>query len=128
MPVRPARPCAYPGCSVLVRGESYCARHQPLAEAARAEQLKRSHKQYNVRRDESDDFYKTERWKRLSAYYRKVHPLCEECEAAASDLTDHIKPRKTHPELSLDWDNLRALCRPCHNRVGERVGLVGGKR
>lgn len=85
--------------------------------------MKTVHRDYNSRRDESDGFYKTERWKKLAAYYRRVHPVCEECDEAASDITDHIKPRKTHPELSLEWDNFRALCRACHNRVGAKVGL-----
>ncbi|WP_372341317.1 HNH endonuclease [Pseudomonas aeruginosa] len=48
----------------------------------------------------------------------------EECDEAPSQITDHIKARKTHPELSLVWSNLRALCRACHNRVGERVGRI----
>lgn len=126
MALRPLHPCNHPGCSALVRGDSYCSRHKAAAEERRAVQLKQAHRQYNARRDDSDCFYRTERWRKLSVYYRKRHPVCEECQAAASEITDHIKPRKTHPELSLDWDNLRALCRPCHNRVGAKVGLVGG--
>lgn len=124
MPAHTSRPCAWPACNVLIRGSSYCPKHQPAADEQRAFQMKKVHRDYNDRRDESDGFYKTERWKKLSAYYRKHHPVCEECDGAASEITDHIKPRKTHPELSLDWDNLRALCRPCHNRVGVRVGLI----
>lgn len=125
MPARPLRPCAAPGCSVLVRGTSYCSKHAPMAEAAAALARRQTHKRYNGVRDASDSFYKTERWKKLSAYYRKKHPVCEHCDNAASDITDHIKPVKTNPELALAWDNLRALCRPCHNSIGERVGLVG---
>lgn len=132
MPRRPGRLCPEPGCGkASVPGSHYCARHKADAEARRVERRKVVHQQYNDRRDGSDGFYKTERWRRLSIRYRKVHPLCEECEAndriQESQLTDHIKPRKTHPELSLDWHNLRALCWTCHNRVGERVGLVGGE-
>lgn len=107
-----------------MRGCSYCVKHAPAAEARRSEVRREVHKRYNQQRDASDSFYKTERWKKLSAYYRKKHPVCECCENAASDITDHIKPVKTHPELALDWDNLRALCRPCHNSIGERVGLL----
>lgn len=125
MPVRPLKPCAWPGCSTLVRGEYYCQRHAPLAAEKQQAARRTVHKRYNERRDESDAFYKTERWKKLSAYYRKKHPVCEHCDNAASDITDHIKPVKTHPELATDWDNLRALCRPCHNSIGEHVGLVG---
>ncbi|MNZ23536.1 HNH endonuclease [compost metagenome] len=127
MALRPMRPCNHPGCAALVRGESYCPRHKPAADERRAVQIKQAHRQYNTRRDDSDGFYKTERWRRLSVYYRKRHPICEECQAAVSEITDHIKPRKTHPDLSLDWDNLRALCRPCHNKVGAKVGLIDGK-
>ncbi|WP_185753290.1 HNH endonuclease [Stutzerimonas stutzeri] len=105
-------------------GSHRCQLHKVEASERKAEVRKEVHREYNLRRDESDSFYKTERWKKLSAYYRKKHPVCECCENAASDITDHIKPVKTHPDLALDWDNLRALCRPCHNSIGERVGLL----
>lgn len=126
MPVRPSRMCVEPGCKrPSAAGAHRCSAHKAQAEAKRAEQRKTVHRAYNERRDESDSFYKTERWKKLSAYYRKRYPVCEYCNNAASDITDHIKPYKTHPELGLEWGNLRALCRPCHNRIGEQVGLVG---
>lgn len=125
MPMRPSRMCSEPGCKKpSAPGAHRCVDHKKRVDAERVEARKAVHLRYNEKRDESDGFYKTERWKRLSAHYRKVHPICEECERAASDITDHIKPYKTHPELGLDWDNLRALCRPCHNRIGERVGLI----
>lgn len=124
MPRRPAKPCAFPGCNVLIRDGSHCATHAPIAAAQRAKHLQSVHARYNQERDESDAFYKTERWKRLSARFRRLHPICQECDEAASQITDHIKARKSHPELSLVWSNLRALCRSCHNRVGERVGRV----
>lgn len=31
---------------------------------------------------------------------------------------DHIKPRKTHPELALDLDNLQVLCEVCNHGKG----------
>lgn len=127
MPVRPLKPCAWPGCATLVRGKGYCERHQPLADAKQHARRQQVHQAYNEQRDESDAFYKTERWKRLSIRFRKLHPLCCECEregrVTPSKMVDHIQPRKAHPELSLEWSNLRALCWPCHNRIGQRVGL-----
>jgi 5-methylcytosine-specific restriction endonuclease McrA len=33
---------------------------------------------------------------------------------------DHIKPRKTHPHLSLEFDNLQVLCSRCNKRKGNR--------
>jgi len=129
MGARPSKPCAWAGCRVLVSGVSHCQLHAPMAAERRAKQLKRAHKQYNTRRDDSDGFYKTERWRKFRAVYIKRHPLCCECEAAgrvtAAVIVDHIKPFKTHPELGLAWDNVRALCRPCHNRIGAKVGLTG---
>lgn len=129
MALRPLKPCAWPGCSVLVRGLSHCPKHKPLADERRAEQLKKSHKTYNRARDESDKFYSTERWRRFRIAYLRRHPLCAECDSQGrvtpAVIVDHIKPYKTHPQLGLAWDNVRALCRPCHNRVGAKVGLVG---
>lgn len=59
-----------------------------------------------------------------------MHPLCVECErngrAAPAVILDHIVPLKERPDLALVWDNVRPLCRTCHNRIGARVGLVGG--
>ncbi|HCI1867859.1 TPA: HNH endonuclease [Pseudomonas aeruginosa] len=109
---------------MLIRQGSHCEKHAVLAQQQREKHLQAVHARYNQRRDESDGFYKTERWKRLAARYRRLHPICEECDEAPSQITDHIKARKTHPELSLVWSNLRALCRACHNRVGERVGRI----
>ena len=126
---RPLKRCAAAACSVLVRGVTYCDPHQREYEQRRSVQVKRTHKTYNDKRDASDDFYKQSKWRKLSVHYRRLHPLCAECEregrATPSKMVDHIKPYKTHPALAYEWSNLRALCWACHNRIGERVGLVG---
>ncbi|HGK0852396.1 TPA: hypothetical protein ACJZVL_006638, partial [Pseudomonas aeruginosa] len=113
MPRRPARICSEVGCGKpSVTGSFYCAMHKKAADERRAASARQAHKKYNARRDDSDAFYKTERWRRLSIYYRKLHPLCEECEGRGliveSRMVDHIKAVKSHPELALSWDNLRA--------------------
>mgnify|MGYP000399620017 CR=1 FL=1 len=33
---------------------------------------------------------------------------------------DHIKPRKTHPHLALEFDNLQLLCGRCNRRKGNK--------
>lgn len=33
---------------------------------------------------------------------------------------DHIKPRKIHPELALDFDNLQVLCWRCNKKKGNK--------
>ena len=118
--LRAPRLCAHRGCGELVRS-GYCDKHKPAQAKTRLD----GQRDYNMRRAESDRQYSTERWKKLSAMYRKRHPLCCECErnglVRASELVDHIKPAKEHPELFFDWSNLRALCQRCHNAIGAKV-------
>lgn len=56
-------------------------------------------------------------WERISLAYREAHPVCEICNDAPTDDTDHIVPFKGLDDpLRTAWDNLQAVCRPCHNR------------
>jgi len=120
MPAKAPTLCKHPGCGVLVRG-GYCDQHQ----AAAANNRKLGQQDYNRRRAESDRLYSTQRWRKLSIVYKKRHPLCCECErnglVRATEIVDHIKPAKSHPELFWEWSNLRPLCHDCHNRIGEKV-------
>lgn len=115
------RPCCHPGCGRLVGTGSYCAQHQVLADQRRAEQLKTANKRYNRKRADSDRFYDTAAWRNFRKYYVTVHPLCEPCEARGEyvpvAVVDHIKPFKEFPELALDEDNVRSLCRTCDNQL-----------
>lgn len=68
---------------------------------------------------DANRFYASAAWMRLRDLYRAEHPLCEECSKqgrteAASDV-HHIKERRDFPDLALDYSNLQALCKPCHN-------------
>ncbi len=108
MPFSPKKPCAYPGCGVLVdRKQVYCAKHKREKNAA-----------VNANRESTDKFYNTQRWKKLRAFFRKRHPLCEEClkegRLNPSIIVDHIKPIKEGGS-PLAWDNLQALCWSCHS-------------
>ena len=53
---------------------------------------------------------------------KKYGTRCMCCGASPKDgvviNVDHIKPRKTHPELSLDMDNLQILCDACNHGKG----------
>lgn len=125
MPKRPLRTCAR--CGVVCDG-SYCPKHKAEAEAARKAARLANHQDYNKRRDASDSFYKSWPWRKFAKRYKAEHPLCCECErqgrVTPSQLVDHIKPYKTHPELAYVASNLRPLCWACHNRIGARVGLT----
>lgn len=64
-------------------------------------------------------FYASAAWLRLRSAFLAEHPLCVDCERAGrvteAKHVHHLKERKDHPELALEWNNLEALCQPCHN-------------
>ncbi|MEJ7636478.1 MAG: HNH endonuclease [Singulisphaera sp.] len=78
-------------------------------------------------RAEANRFYRSAAWRGLRDAYLRLHPLCQDCDAAGraslAVLVHHAKDRRTHPALALDWDNLRSLCKACHNGAhGQRGG------
>lgn len=125
MPRKAPSLCRSPGCGQLTR-VGYCPDHLHEREQRRRDVMRKSHQRYNAKRDESDKFYGTEAWRKLRNVFIRRHPLCCECESngrvVVAEIVDHIIPRKRAPELSLKWQNLRSLCRACHNRIGERGG------
>lgn len=75
-------------------------------------------------------FYNSGDWERIrqQALDRDRHE-CTWCAARGEVTTkeimtlevDHIQEIETHPHLSLDLDNLRTLCRRCHNKRHNRL-------
>ena len=65
--------------------------------------------------------WKARRKKAVMAYGRE----CMKCGTTPKDPrkthVDHVKPRKTHPGLSLDFDNLQILCCVCNKRKGNKI-------
>lgn len=59
---------------------------------------------------------RTWRWRKLSAAYRRQHPLCAECErngfVTRATEVDHIVPRAQGGKDCTD--NLQSLCKSCH--------------
>lgn len=76
-------------------------------------------------------FYKSKPWKQCRAdYIASVGGLCEECLARGiyrpAKIVHHIieiTPENIHdPKVTLNWDNLEAVCRECHaEKHGARV-------
>ncbi len=69
------------------------------------------------RRD--DGFYESREWRQVRyAALRACGAKCLCCGASAADgarlHVDHIKPRYTHPHLSLELSNLQVLCEDCN--------------
>jgi 5-methylcytosine-specific restriction endonuclease McrA len=72
---------------------------------------------------QSKDFLATYEWRvvRMQAL-KKYGPRCQCCGATPATgavmNVDHIKPRKTHPQLALSLDNLQILCDACNHGKG----------
>jgi len=71
----------------------------------------------------SNNFLSTYEWRKLRMealikYGRKCVCCGATPESGAIMNVDHIKPRKTHPELALDINNLQILCSDCNHGKG----------
>ena len=69
---------------------------------------------------EVDKFYHSSLWKRCKkSYMKSQNYICERCGSSAS-ICHHKKyitiDNVNDPEITLNWDNLEALCRNCHNK------------
>lgn len=64
-------------------------------------------------------------WKRISKAFLRAHPLCQMCLKKGiitkSRHVDHINGYKGTKEF-FDWNNLQALCIPCHNQKTHTAG------
>jgi 5-methylcytosine-specific restriction protein A len=74
-------------------------------------------------------------WQKLRKEFLSLHPYCECDEHQGKDgrvfaqVVDHRKSITEHPELRLEWDNLRAMAKVCHDRHTARTqGFAQGKR
>lgn len=70
-----------------------------------------------------DPFLDSYEWRSLRMrVIKKFGRRCQCCGATPEDgikiHVDHIKPRKTHPELALAEDNLQVLCEDCNHGKG----------
>lgn len=115
MPNKPARSCRFSGCPKTISGGGgYCDDHREYEKAIINE--------YSKRRGPStpDSFYQSRSWIKYRDWYRKQHPLCEDCLKAGRGpipmkIVDHIIEIKDGGER-FDEENTRSLCQECHNR------------
>lgn len=56
------------------------------------------------------------KWNQLRALFLKRNKACVVCGKEGADTVDHMMPIRTHPELRLDWKNLRAMHHACHSK------------
>jgi len=74
----------------------------------------------------AERFYKSRAWQDTrEAYAKSKGGLCERCLERGlivpGEIVHHIKPitqsNIDDPQITLNWDNLRLLCRPCHEAM-----------
>lgn len=111
MPLKPSRPCKYPGCPALTDNKSgYCPQH-----------LKEIRQRYDSQRNGSTARGYDWQWQKYRKAYLAEHPLCVECEklgwVKAATTVDHIIP-VSGPDDPLFWapNNHQSLCTEHHNR------------
>jgi hypothetical protein len=117
--------CGYPGITKYIRHfrpdlkadgynllAQFCG-NQPQLEAPK-----------NFAQDPTKDaFLESYEWRRVRMIVLKRDGArCSCCGATPADglrmHVDHIKPRKTHPELALNTANLQVLCEICNHGKG----------
>ena len=74
----------------------------------------------------AEKFYKSKAWKDCRESYSKSKSyLCEDClergQYRPGEIVHHVVPISraniADPSVTLNWDNLRLLCRQCHERI-----------
>lgn len=93
--------------------------------------LKKKTKKENNKRNENTasreirrKAYNNTEWRKLRDTYIKEHPLCEDCldkgKVVPAEDVHHIRSPFQNGEcnkaLLLDYNNLMALCKQCHNK------------
>ncbi|EMF0043924.1 HNH endonuclease [Enterococcus hirae] len=82
-------------------------------------------------------FYGSTEWRKLrSQCLERDHYECQWCKAEGRLTTqhdsilevDHIKELEYHPNLALDINNLRTLCKDCHNKRHNRMKYRGQQK
>ena len=76
-------------------------------------------------------FYKGSSWNKCkNGYLKSKNYICERCGEIATIChhKKHISPQNINdPNITLNWDNLQALCLDCHNSVhGKGTSCIKG--
>ena len=85
-------------------------------------------------REERNQFYNSSEWRALrKLVLERDHSECVWCKdegkVTRENLeVDHIKELEFYPEFALDLDNLRTLCKECHNKRHGRFQIRKSKK
>ncbi|MBF0737424.1 HNH endonuclease [Staphylococcus arlettae] len=68
----------------------------------------------------NEAFYKSSKWEKCrNGYMSSQHYICERCGNLATICHHKVwlnQSNVSDPFVTLNWDNLEALCHDCHNR------------
>ena len=113
VPMKPKRPCSYPGCPSLTT-ERLCEAH--------AKKESKRYEQYG--RDPAKKKRYGRSWRRIRDQQLAEHPLCEQCEKIGkinpAREVHHIKPLSKGGMN--EPGNLMSLCTSCHSEITAREG------
>ena len=106
--------CKFPGCPNLIESGLFCAEHDTRDIYTDGNQQKTA-----------EPFYTSAAWRKLREWHISGNPLCVEC-GAPGVIVDHIQEIKEGGS-EMATENLRTLCRACHNRRHPRAWKPKGK-
>ena len=113
MPLKPKRPCSFPGCPNLTNAR-FCEEH--------AKQEAKRYEKYG--RDPAAKKRYGRTWKRIRDRYIAANPLCEQCKKngklTPAEEVHHIKPLSQGG--SNTDDNFMSLCKSCHSSISAESG------
>lgn len=104
----PARLCS---CGAIVPADTLCA--------CQREAIRERGRRHDARRPNSRQRGYTREWEALRAEFLRFHPSCAFCGADAQ-VVDHIKRHHGVRAMVMSWNNLQALCKPCHDFEKQR--------
>ena len=85
-------------------------------------------------REQRNQFYNSSEWRTIRRQVlKRDHYECVWCREEGKVTTenlevDHIKELEFYPEFALDLDNLRTLCKECHNKRHGRFQFRKSKK
>lgn len=78
--------------------------------------------------DYAKAFYTGSAWDKCKrGYMQSQHYICERCGdmAIICHHKEYITPENIHdPNITLNWDNLEALCQTCHSQEHHSKGIT----
>lgn len=91
--------------------------HHVLWHRSREQRERERKRQLDAERPGSAERGYDREWRRLRGQFLFHHPDCSVhgCRVPAADV-DHIKDVRYHPQLRLEWSNLRAYCHRHHSQ------------